>query len=410
MRNKKYSYSIFFLIIFFFVFGTASVNLANETKSYFYDLWFLNNKFYDFFLGYLFYLIIFVIIYSVDNKNTFFSYSFAWLIKGGFLFTIFHFFESVYGMDKDGFFTNANIFNPLFYEKSFQGTVFVHNIIKIFSFNLIINSFYYIKIIFLLIPFLALIIFYELSKKFVDDKHKVLFLFLFFWPSVMLWTSEINKDSLILLPIAIFFYSIYNKKFLTLQNIALIILSFILCYYIRDWYNLIFIAILSLKVIYLQKSFFYFKSIILIILVTFATFFLLNNFELFEIIQNQKKHFTGGSTSYDLVYKNYFDFIKLPIIILKILFLPPNFLLNPFSLSVMFENFVLFLFFLIFMFSLITNFKSINLPIYIILFIVAWLSMYSIIVSNLGSLIRYKIAIYPFIFIIFLSSIYPKKI
>ena len=64
MNNVKiinFLIPIFIFLIFFL--GNFSIINTKEDITEFYDLWFLNNKYYDLSIGFLFFVFIFIIIY-----------------------------------------------------------------------------------------------------------------------------------------------------------------------------------------------------------------------------------------------------------------------------------------------------------------------------------------------------------
>ena len=81
--NKIFFYkNKFYFLSFTVIFLAGLLIISNSNYSYF-DYFYLENKYYDFFLGFIFSIFIFAILYKITNNQIILS---CWVIKSFFVF------------------------------------------------------------------------------------------------------------------------------------------------------------------------------------------------------------------------------------------------------------------------------------------------------------------------------------
>ncbi|WP_298749195.1 hypothetical protein [uncultured Arcobacter sp.] len=325
-----------------------------------------------------------------------------------------------YGLDQFSYYVTA-IYAPESHPffKTSIGTIIGLNafFVKVFG-----ESLYSLKLVNSFISFCALILFHKsyllIGKEYKNNKNdNLLSYILFFVPTVLLWTSLLGKDALILFPISLFTYSslkLINK--ITLFNIILFLISFILAFYIRPWIPLI---MLSSIVVYNIK---FNKISLILIVVSIPVLYFISmklmvtlNIESFDSLMNRvgqlQQSFSRGNSAVNLpIIKTLWDYIYyfIPNAFIT-LFLPLPFLgtSNIFLWFFSLENLLLLYVFLRY---IAWNIKLIIFDKYarfLLFFIISWLLLYVIVSpGNLGTAMRYKVQIIP---VILLLALYARN-
>lgn len=417
LRNKFSLYSLsvivsLFILVIMYKLNTLTINIFELYD--FYNIF--PNPYYQFFLGLLTFIVITLFIIMISSNKLYIN---AWLIKAFVTIFIAMVLEYLYyGLDQFSYYVTA-IYAPETHPffKTSIGTIIGLNALfaKVFG-----ESLYSMKIMNSFISFCALIMFHkaylligkEYEKNIIDY---ILPYVLFFVPTVLLWTSLVGKDSIILLPIALFTYSylkLINKK--TFFYGILFLISLMLAFFIRPWIPIIMLVTVIIDNIKLNRS-----SLMLIIIFSPILYFL--SIKLMETLQIEslntlmtyvgqiQQSFSRGNSAVDLpLIKTVSDYIYyfVPNAFIT-LFLPlpfwgtSNIFLWFFSL----ENLLLLY---IFVRYILWNIKLIIFNKYarfLLIFIISWLLLYVIISpGNLGSAMRYKLQIIPIILILALYA------
>ena len=403
-----------YIIIYFgliFLAGLYQLHIYNF--SYF-EYFFLNNIFLDYFVGFFFSILIFYILRGFFYNEPIILV--CWLIKVFFIFFISIYIESIYLIDKDGYYVNGILFS-IFFENNqggfisqltsnFSTTRFVHFINFIFL-SILPNSIYFFKVFYSLLSFLAFIFLASFLKKEICRSIFLLILCLSF--SLNIFTSDVNKDSLIVFLVSLVLYRLKKDKIFLFEILFYIFLIF----FIRKWIGILVLLIFIFNILISNANNFLKYTLILISILFVPTFLTMSSLfgistDFFSLIDVLRLSFTGGKANFTPVsLSNYFDLIILPITSLKIIFIP---FFNNFELFTIFASFENLFF--IFIFSITFFFlqykKSIKQlleicrdNINLFLYIFSWLIMYAPIISNYGSLIRYKVTFTPMLLLIF---------
>ena len=403
-----------YIIIYFgliFLAGLYQLHIYNF--SYF-EYFFLNNIFLDYFVGFFFSILIFYILRGFFYNEPIILV--CWLIKVFFIFFISIYIESIYLIDKDGYYVNGILFS-IFFENNqggfisqltsnFSTTRFVHFINFIFL-SILPNSIYFFKVFYSLLSFLAVIFLASFLKKEICRSIFLLILCLSF--SLNIFTSDVNKDSLIVFLVSLVLYRLKKDKIFLFEILFYIFLIF----FIRKWIGILVLLIFIFNILISNANNFLKYTLILISILFVPTFLTMSSLfgistDFFSLIDVLRLSFTGGKANFTPVsLSNYFDLIILPITSLKIIFIP---FFNNFELFTIFASFENLFF--IFIFSITFFFlqykKSIKQlleicrdNINLFLYIFSWLIMYAPIISNYGSLIRYKVTFTPMLLLIF---------
>jgi len=161
---------------------------------------------------------------------------------------------------------------------SFRSTDFINNLATVFyfPFSFLNNSYLALYIPFSLIGFIGSLLYYRIFKSLAPNSNKLCFVMAFFLPSIIFWTCNIGKDSIIYFAIAGLLYPIVlnkEKKFKIL-NIITVILCGALTYYVRP-HVLIALTISLVLSYFLEKGSFSFRKILIFIVALLALVFLL---------------------------------------------------------------------------------------------------------------------------------------
>ena len=235
-------------------------------------------------------------------------------------------------------------------------------------------------------------------KKYLKDKS--VFFFLLFCPSIILYSSVGLREGFLFSFLILFFFYLKKKKtyhvFIFVSLFTLIkpevgvalILSLIIYYLLFSNMNFNFKAI--------------FLSIGLMIFILFSDFFL-------EYINRRytgyyQEHFK----TFPKIYENYGDMIiSLPNAFLQFIVSPLFQITNIFRFFQTIENLIIYIY-LFSYFKLCYNLNKLK-TIYWFIILLLNLSVYSLIVVNPGSIVRYKIALFLFI-ILFLNYSTKKNV
>jgi len=413
MNNVPINLFYYSLIFFSYFFG--SLILTKSDFSYFNDF-FMNDKMIDFTLAAFFSLIISFYFQKIIKNPIILIF---WSCKIFFIFFFSIFVDINYSIDKDGFFVNG-INNPLLnidnignYESlvsNLDGTMVMHLLNYLFSLFLP-NSIFFFKLFYGLLFFIAILLLSQTikSSKFYQNIFLTLCFFIF---TLNIFSSDINKDVLILFLCSSFFYLLSKNQI----NLILISIIILLAFFIRKWIGLSLSIVLVYNLIFIFK----YNKIVLFLIFTIASFFfytffveslISNNDSFIRLITQLQRSFLAGGSSFEPYRLNsYTKFFFLPIYSISTLFMPISFSSNIFLSLSSLENIILIVFITYVMYLFFKNLKnclsilqSSNKSIFI--FIIVWTSIYTPVIGNYGALVRYKTTVTPFFLLLIVLCI-----
>ncbi len=272
------------------------------------------------------------------------------------------------------------------------------------------DAYHAAKVSFSMIGFIAVYILYRALMLFLErDDTRYLYLIGLF-PSILLWSSPIGKDAVVLMGIALYAYGVIGQyRRGSFWYIALIVIGISLAAYIRPWMPLIMVAPLATFLISSFQGIF--ARVILTVLFVISLVFSFNLFADRFRIENtqdfgnrvnsyQASLADGGSgQNLGLDFTDTGEAIGfLPYGMFSALFRPlPGEVLNPFGLLSGLENAALLV-----MLALAikrSRLRDVWNPVirWMILYVLLWAAMYGFVSFNLGTIVRYKLQMMPFL-------------
>jgi hypothetical protein len=299
------------------------------------------------------------------------------------------------------------------------GTNFMY-VINYFPSKILGLSFLAGSIIYAFVGYLAFIFYYVLFKKYINYNFKFLGFYVFplilFLPNLHFWSAGVGKDTLLFFCIGIFFYGIVDYK----SNLLKILFALLLSYFVRPHITLFlffstgFAAILSGKLKLYQKIFLFviFAAIVAVLINPLIAFLNLEELDTESVtnfsstsVENLSRETTGSSVD--------ISGYPLPLKIFTFLFRPLFFDASGIlGLVASVENLILFI--LTFKFFKLNPFKMFkrgpmlfkNMMIFLIMGSIS----FSLILGNLGIMLRQKNMFMPsLIFIILWSISYAQQ-
>ena len=344
----------------------------------------------------------------------------AWIFKCFVSLVLFLFLEDKYPSDTFGFWAGplANEFKDLVV---YQGLIFgidagergTENImLLVFNYNKLVPefmaiSYHSIKLLFSMIALIAIYIFYRASVVFTRRENISFFWLLVLCPSLLIWSSTISKESIILFTISIYIYgvvSLNHKK--PVRSLILIVIGFILTTHLRPWMGIVLACPMIFYFLYSRQGVARNFFLLLAIVVTglsinfFAERFNMSNVDsiLQEMNTNIKNKSQGGSKlSSATEIRSVKDVVLFaPVGIFTALFRPlPGDILTPIGLMASLEGLVLlFLFIKAFLRTKLLELKE-PLIITVVFMVIFWAFLYGFSSQNLGTIVRWKTQILP---------------
>ena len=330
-----------------------------------------------------------------------------WLIKAFITLFVLILRESTRAFDPSNYY-GTGVYYIEKYVFGSSGTANVMHITNFFS-NFMGESYYSLKIFFSFIGFLGIVLFYKafvhIMKRSNLSNIEGFKYWLFFLPSILLWTSNIGKDALMFFCVGLFTFGVVhliNK--MNPMYFLIISLAMILAMYIRPWYPMIMIIALSLYYTNLRsiKSIFFLiilSPFLYIILIGMIGHFGIYSFDdMFLRMTSISTGFSRGGSSVDVnkitgLSSYLFYFIPNAF---TALFRPMLFEVRNLGmlLSSMENILLLYLFFKYIIWNLREVMQNKYLK-FLLIFIFAWLLLYVIPQGNLGTTIRFKVHVLP---------------
>ncbi len=343
-----------------------------------------------------------------------------WAFRCSLTLGVMIFYEKSYALDAFMYYKDAMSDTIHFSWMEFHGTSnttallwLLNNVLPFFS------SYHALKVFFSFIGFWGVYFFYLSYKHYFGGNIRLLWV-LGIFPSLAFWSSIIGKDPVSLLGLGIFSYGcVKSLKEVTPRSIWYIIIGSVIMSYIRFWLPLIFIIPLLVSVIITMKSQFDAYRMVGIIAIGFVAYtlfgFFLENLQLRSITDTydrlnmvSRAWSTGGSSLVVPIFHSWADVIKfIPNGMFTSLFRPlPGEVKNFFGAFAGIESLLLLMLTIRTFVVWQGHELKTKMFIYLTATICVWSAIYGFIsYQNLGTAVRFKIQILPFlILLIFLSS------
>lgn len=281
-----------------------------------------------------------------------------------------------------------------------------------------ILSFFSLTLVYTLLGYLAFIIYYKLFFTHIKYNSKLnrfkLFPFILFLPNLHFWSAGLGKDTILFFCIAGFLYSIQNIK----KRVFFIIFVLSLSYLIRPHITIFLIAAYGLGYT-LDRGMKFYQKILIILVFISAFIFLFDNVMAYlkiedlstdalnEFSESRVGNLSRASTGSSVDISNY----PFPLKIFTFLYRPLFFDINgALAIIASFENLLL----LILSLKLIKSnpIKTYRNGSYLIkgsfLFLIVGVVSFSLILGNLGIMLRQKNMFLPILLFLCLYSISEK--
>ncbi len=279
------------------------------------------------------------------------------------------------------------------------------------------------------LSFTGLTAIFKVFYKYFHDKRNLLLFSIYLIPSVLIWTSGVLKEGLVMFSLGfVLFYSdkLLNEKFIWKYFLGLFLAIYLL--FISKFYVLLAIipGLFSIAAIKLFKSrlkFYVFSLIHILIFVIFFFFhFIFTQFNLTEIVSTKQHDFinminedknVGSQIDIPALKPSFSSFIKnIPNAIINSFFRPHIFEIKSFMYVIpAIENlFVVLLFVLLIFFYKKNDSEKLLWLWFSVSFVMILFVLCGLTTPVLGALVRYKVPALPFLFIIFITFIDFNKI
>lgn len=343
-----------------------------------------------------------------------------WAFRCALTLGVMIFYEKSYALDAFMYYRDAMTDTVSFSFLGFSGTSnttallwVLNNVLPFFS------SYHALKVFFSFIGLWGIYFFYLSYKHYFGANIRLLWV-LGFFPSLAFWSSIIGKDPISLLGLGIFSYGcVKSLKTVTPRSIWYIVIGSAIMSYIRFWMPLIFIIPLLISVLITMKTQFdaYRAAGILAIgFVAYTLFgFFMENLQLQSVTDTydrlnmvSRAWSTGGSSLVVPIFNSWTDIVKfIPNGMFTSLFRPlPGEVKNFFGAFAGIESLLLLMLTVRTFIIWQGHELKTKMFIYLVSTICVWSTIYGFIsYQNLGTGVRFKIQILPFlILLIFLSS------
>ena len=347
----------------------------------------------------------------------------AWMIKCFMALFVLLFYEAHYPSDAEGYWgaaqnpegvreiLNIDIFSGFFNAglHTYKMNTLVWYYLQIVP-DVIAESYHSLKVTFAMIGLIAMYVFYRASIIITNKENRAFFWVLILFPSLLIWTSRVGKESLMCLGVALFTLGLvgwhYKRKnfFLVLGLIGLVS-----CTFLRIWVGATIMASLFFYFwIGSKKTFNRLTSTLLIGILLLMTYnLILKKFYIANGVQGIYKKLervasynrTGGSTIYQetIVINGATDIVKYaPKGMFTALFRPlPGDVPGPLGALAGMEGFIIL--FCFFRAAKRTRLRELSHPILVwaVSFILFWALIYGFAMQNFGTAVRWKTQILP---------------
>lgn len=342
------------------------------------------------------------------------------------------FFKMLFSIQNDNayfdtmYYTHMNNWYRVFENNLYNDS---HTIIRLNAFfRLFSFGSYHVHTVFMCFLSLAgLVYLYKFFKHFAIANKRFLFFVVFLVPSVVLWTSGVLKEGLLVFGLGVMLY--FLKKLLAeknkLKSLLFMHIGIFLLLYIK-YYTLIAIAmpLIAFVLVYkfkIKRVFLTYASLLLLyLLLGVITKYVFPAYDPFQILSLKQQDFFGLAQSMDagsvinapILENSVWSFLKNIPFALYVVLLRPLFFesLNPLMLAAGLENLIVFFLFIIGIIAKRKRLLSDNLFMFSFSFVLILYVLIGVTTPVLGAVVRYKVPALPFLFVILILMIDIKKI
>ena len=396
-----FSFSLFFCIT---VIVLPKLNQLSQLP---YVHWYNNDIYYDYSIGVIIAFAFLIATSFMINKRMGFHFVVALMIKMMAVLILSLYIDSIYLPDKDGYFGNGVYNFDHIQGWGFSGTMvmhyFIHYITLVFP-----PSYYAVKVLFVILSTYGLYFLYLSAERYFYTYKISFFYLLLLSPSAIAWGGEISKDVVMLFFIGAFFYlssrvggNSKSNTFFLVVSLFVLICSLL----VREWFAAILLPVYIYSIVsskkYLRNNIIYnFYKFTLLFSIPVIVYFLLNMFgKFYGNIEYYRSAFIGGGSSVDFSPLSYglYSVVFYPVYLMIFPFLP---LIPEGSIFLSISAIVNVLIFTIFLWALKKGWRYVSSAGFeYLLYVLLWSSVYSPFVSNYGTLDRYKLVMYPVLFL-----------
>lgn len=316
-------------------------------------------------------------------------------------------FEQQYGLDGDGYFSNAIL--PTFVWDGFhlgRGTENIRQLTWL-HLHLVPDSYHAAKVGFSMMGLLALYQFYRASEVILGRRDSRWLIALTLYPSILFWSSTLGKDAPMLLGVALYTRGTVSWALeRRARSLLLVFSGCAIVTLIRFWYfPILLVPFMVMSFLSARRSIWHWPIIFLSVGALLGSIFYVQEFmdnrglgDLFETRSVMTNSFIGGGSSVDAPQiESLGELVRNgPGVVFKALFRPMPFEVpNMFGFVQGMENF--FLLFLALRAAWRTRVREIFEPLvaWASIFVLTWAIIYGSVAYNLGSLARYKLQVLP---------------
>jgi len=288
------------------------------------------------------------------------------------------------------------------------------------------HNIYVHSIFFSFFSFVGLTALYKVFKQYYSNKL-ILTIVVFFIPSVIIWSSAMLKESILMFSLGLFLLAFFNllKNRKTLINIVILVISALLMFMLK--FYVLFALIPGLLFLIINK--FYSKNPIITFSIIYGLIIMLffnsphiSNYNLAEIMSFKQHDFinminssenVGSKIDLPILQPNFFSFLSATPNALVNTFLRPSIfdIHSIIVLPAVIENII---FLILFIVSIIffdkNNFKkNINFIIFSLSFTITLSILIGLTTPVLGAIVRYKVPFLPFFIIILILVMNTRK-
>lgn len=332
---------------------------------------------------------------------------FVWTAKCATALGLALIFERQYGLDGDGYFSNAIL--PTFVWEGFRLGHGTENIWQLtwLHLKLVPSSYHAAKVGFAMIGMIALYQFYKTGELMTGKKDSRLFLALALYPSILFWSSTLGKDAPMLLGVSLYARGavswFFERRF---RSLTLVIAGCAIVSLVRFWYFPMLVGpFMVLSFLSSRKSSWRWPIGLLSAAALGASVYYVMTFweirgvtELIETRSVMTTAFVGGGSTLEAQEIDSLGSLVRygPVVIFTALFRPLPFEVpNMFGFVQGLENLFLFLLFLRAVLRAKLRDYSEPLVVWASLFVLGWAAVYGTVAYNLGTLARYKLQVLP---------------
>tara|TARA_B110000008_G_C16912295_1_gene541221 strand:- start:112 stop:1449 length:1338 start_codon:yes stop_codon:yes gene_type:complete len=370
---------------------------------------------YEFILGIFCFLIFTFIVLFGKNKKL----AIIWIVKGLIVTQfVMILYESNYSLDAFHYANQAIDKSAKYIVFGGRGSDNVAYINYLFT-NVLGDSYYSLKMASSFFGFIGLVFFYKayvhiMNVNGLKVNPRYIYI-LFFFPSILFWSSILGKDPFNTFFVGMFVYGfvkyLYEKRF---KYILFVVFAMVGVFFIRAWWPIIMLITIFLWTIKLNKISNMLLAIIGFVILLFVFDIFLSSIgigstsDIFHMVNSISVGFSRGDSAISVnvpsnAYEYFLYFIPN---LFTTLFRPmPWDVNNLFMLISSFENIILFYFSYFYIFKewrIIINNRYLK---FLTLIVFSWSLLYVLISPyNLGGAVRFKLQVLPLILIIIFST------